>query len=528
MADVITSKRIKKDGKKIMKNVILYERFSSIVQKKGDSLARQSRLCDEWCKKNDGKLIDVFVDEGVSGFKGKHAAVGALSKILKAIESGYIEPNTYLLIENLDRLSREEISTALDRFSSILRAGINIVTLMDGKIFTPESSNNLPDLMWALMTMARANEESATKSKRASSVWLSKRKFVEDGGKPKFRNPNWIDYDPAKQEYKLNKHAASVVLIFELYLKGKSINRVAMDLNELKTAPIGHAKKWTHSTVRWILDSKATFGVLDAKTMYQDDFYPAAIDKETFYKAQSELNRRKNKTGRTRNDKTPNLLTGLARCGVCGETITMQGKIRDGVNFKYLMCSTKRYSHVDNHCTLPNFRYKYVEMILAVILSSIDTLPKSRDDKDNIVRIKTEIDSIDKELEDIANQIDNLIDALAVSKSERIAAKLTQLEQNEVELKRKRNELDIQYNEVTLIEDDEKFEQRIRKLSVNIQSDEYRRELLSVLYKVIDEWKFNANGSIDVVVSGNKIKVNRVKGDVQITFPDRKIMIQTK
>ncbi|EEZ85528.1 hypothetical protein VME_45900 [Vibrio harveyi 1DA3] len=515
-----------------MKNVILYERFSSLGQKKGDSLVRQSRLCDEWCKKNNGKLINAYVDEGVSGFKGKHAAVGALSKILSAIENGYIERDTYLLIENLDRLSREEISTALDRFSSILRAGINIVTLMDGKVFTPESANNLPDLMWALMTMARANEESATKSKRASSVWLSKRKFVEGGGKPKFKTPNWLDYDEKKQEYKLNKHAASVALIFELYLKGKSINRVAMDLNELKTPPIGYSKKWSHSTVRWILDSKQTYGVLDAKTMYQDDFYPAAISKETFYKAQSELNRRKNKTGRTRNDKTPNLLTGLACCGVCGESITMQGKNHSSTgkagNFKYLMCSTKRYSHVESHCGLPNFRYKYVEMILAVILSSIDTLPKSRDDKDNIVRIKTEIESIGEELEDIEKQIDNLIEALAVSKSDRIAAKLAQLEQNEAELKRNREALEVQYNEITLIEDDEKFEQRIRKLSVNIQNDEYRRELLSVLYKVIDEWRFNADGSISVQVSGNKINVSGVKGNVEISFPDRKIMIQTK
>ena len=48
-----------------------------------------------------------FTDAGVSGHKGKNHQTGSLSLFLKACEQGRIARGSYLIVENLDRLSHE-------------------------------------------------------------------------------------------------------------------------------------------------------------------------------------------------------------------------------------------------------------------------------------------------------------------------------------------------------------------------------------------------------------------------------------
>ena len=97
-----------------MKKAIAYMRFSSPGQMSGDSLNRQRRLIAEWLKVNSDYYLDTitYEDLGLSAFKGKHAQSGAFSEFLDAIEHGYILPGTTLLVESLDRLSREKVGEA--------------------------------------------------------------------------------------------------------------------------------------------------------------------------------------------------------------------------------------------------------------------------------------------------------------------------------------------------------------------------------------------------------------------------------
>src|SRR5947207_4529925 len=95
-----------------------YIRFSHPSQAEGDSLRRQTEAAAEWCQKHGVRLDETISlrDLGRSAYTGAHRKNPdrhALAAFLKLVESGKVPRGSYLVIENLDRLSREHIQPAL-------------------------------------------------------------------------------------------------------------------------------------------------------------------------------------------------------------------------------------------------------------------------------------------------------------------------------------------------------------------------------------------------------------------------------
>ena len=125
---------------------VAYVRFSTPEQATGDSRRRQSALTESYAKKHD-LLLDKglnFRDLGVSAFRGKNAKQGGLRSFLDAVEHGLVPSNSYLLVESLDRLSRDQILEAQSVFLQIVTAGVTIVTLIDQRSYSIASLNANP------------------------------------------------------------------------------------------------------------------------------------------------------------------------------------------------------------------------------------------------------------------------------------------------------------------------------------------------------------------------------------------------
>ncbi len=88
-----------------------YLRFSTPEQRHGDSFRRQTDAAAKYAAKHGLMLDDSLrlADEGVSAFRGKNAATGKLSEFLEHVESGEVPKGSYLLVENLDRITRQNI-----------------------------------------------------------------------------------------------------------------------------------------------------------------------------------------------------------------------------------------------------------------------------------------------------------------------------------------------------------------------------------------------------------------------------------
>lgn len=130
------------------KKAYSYIRMSTETQLKGDSLRRQLEASENYAKNNNLELVDSIdglslKDIGVSAYKGKNAQKGVLSVFLDALESDKIPENSVLLIESLDRLSRDKLSEALPQFMSIINKGVEIVTLADNQRYTKEIINQI-------------------------------------------------------------------------------------------------------------------------------------------------------------------------------------------------------------------------------------------------------------------------------------------------------------------------------------------------------------------------------------------------
>ena len=88
-----------------------YIRFSSAAQERGDSLRRQTQGTEAYVQKK-GYTLDTTLhlqDLGVSAFRGVNVREGALAAFLEAVKQGRVKPGSVLIVESLDRLTRDQL-----------------------------------------------------------------------------------------------------------------------------------------------------------------------------------------------------------------------------------------------------------------------------------------------------------------------------------------------------------------------------------------------------------------------------------
>jgi DNA invertase Pin-like site-specific DNA recombinase len=110
----------------------------------------------------------------VSAFTGANVAEGAgLGGFIAAVRAGKVPPGSVLLVEDLDRLSRQAILKSIGLLVELLTAGITIVTLSNQRTYTAATGSG--DLILSIISMERSHEESRIKQIRRLAVWKNKR-----------------------------------------------------------------------------------------------------------------------------------------------------------------------------------------------------------------------------------------------------------------------------------------------------------------------------------------------------------------
>jgi DNA invertase Pin-like site-specific DNA recombinase len=224
-----------------------YVRFSTPDQAKGDSYRRQTEAANEYARRH-GLVLDTeltLTDQGVSAFRGANAKAGALSTFLEAVKDGTIAPGSYLLVENLDRLTRADVLEAQELFTRIIRRGITLVTLFDQRAYSAESVTANPmDLVFSILTMVRGHEESVTKSRRMLAVFERKRL---DAANRTERNPftrmrpAWLRWNETTRQYEVIEDRANIVRdIFAKTDAGWGKHRITNALNEAQVETWGN------------------------------------------------------------------------------------------------------------------------------------------------------------------------------------------------------------------------------------------------------------------------------------------------
>lgn len=260
-----------------MRRAYSYTRFSTPDQAKGDSLRRQTEAVRAYCERKKLLLDDTFnlCDMGVSAFKGKNADVGNLGLFRDAVRTGRVPRGSVLIVESLDRLSREKIGDAHERFRELVKAGITIVTLSPEREYTEESLNSFGSLLEPLFHMSRSHEESAMKSTRLRAVWEEKKRRA--GEKRVTRNgPAWLrPTDDGKGFKVIEKHAKIVRRIYTMARDGHGQSQITATLNRERVQPIGRCTGyWRKAYVTKILQTRAVVGEYQPCILRDGKFIP--------------------------------------------------------------------------------------------------------------------------------------------------------------------------------------------------------------------------------------------------------------
>lgn len=230
-----------------------YIRFSHPDQKKGDTLRRQTAARDAWLDAHPDVDLDTslrMTDEGRSGFRRKNWDTYALAELVAYVKEGRVPPGSFLLVESLDRISREEVGDATELFLSIVNRGVVVVQLTP-VVMEFRRPVNAYSLMFAVMELSRGHGESAIKSERLSAAWGNKKgKARESRSVETTRVPGWLTVKGRRTEGKhkvggsfrvIRPRVKVVERIFRLATEGAGLARIVPRLTKDRAPTWGRA-----------------------------------------------------------------------------------------------------------------------------------------------------------------------------------------------------------------------------------------------------------------------------------------------
>jgi DNA invertase Pin-like site-specific DNA recombinase len=258
------------DGKK---KAALYTRVSTEDQaKEGFSLDAQLDKLRAYCTARDWIIAGEYIDDGYSGRNTRRPAyqrlLDDLTKwdMLLVIKMDRIHRNSknfMLMMENLKKHEKEFVSMteSLDTSTAMGRFVMDIIQ----RIAQLESEQIGERVYDGMAQKARTN-----------------------GGNLGFNIPYGYNY--VNKKLVINREEANnVKYIFNMYLDGKSMKRIADELND-QNIPTKRNKTWRSQTISKILKNPLYCGTFHWGDFEHDHVYPSIINEKLFKKCQFFIN----------------------------------------------------------------------------------------------------------------------------------------------------------------------------------------------------------------------------------------------
>jgi DNA invertase Pin-like site-specific DNA recombinase len=309
---------------------IIYGRVSSEPQLFG--LTRQSKAIKDWIDRHPELNLRIdaeLEDRARSAWKGDNATKddAALASILKQVESGELQPPLMLIMEALDRFSREDKWTANHRLSGLISKGIFVATTADDKIYTRDS--DIGTLIMSIVLLDAAHAHSQSTSDRVSKTKMA---HVQSSMVSKAlihgNVPAWCEPPPKISETNrltrkapvIERHGETILQMYQMALHHGS-DWITRKLIADGVEPFGRSGKWSLRSVKKILRSRAVIGHLESKHGIIENIYDRipGLSDELWLAAQAAQDRRRDAgAGTPFKSQRVNLLAGIGQCAFCG------------------------------------------------------------------------------------------------------------------------------------------------------------------------------------------------------------------
>ena len=313
------------------------------------------------------------MDRGVSAFRSTHQKTGALGAFIDAAEAGTIPPGSILVVEDVDRFSRDTASRAEELLLKLFNQELALGIVRDDVIVDREKYDT--DIGVRVMLLTRrdaANDYSAKLSDRIHNVWDKRRQAWEQNGTlylGRGSRPFWLGDNGTN--FIVDQDAAEIIrLIFKLSTEeNMGSTQIAKRLKELGIrAARGGA--FSAPRVNKVLTDQRVIG---EKVWPNGDvakgYFPRVVDQDLWERNAVTRERRDDNKGRAgRSAVVNNILAGTVYCA-CGAPMSFgqsSQKVRTkrGKSYPYLRCTARR----DGRCTQPAGDLRYDEEFLLLAL----------------------------------------------------------------------------------------------------------------------------------------------------------------
>jgi DNA invertase Pin-like site-specific DNA recombinase len=346
-----------------------YQRVSDPKQTREGrtGLDRQADAFHGFCQRHG--LIpnaDPVVDRGLSAFHGRHRSKGALGAFIAAAEDGQILPGSVLVVEDLDRFSRETASHAEELLLALFKQELALGIVRDDVVV--DRAGYDADLGLRVMLLTRrdaAHDYSKKLSGRISDVWQRRQRDWIESHKPylgKGSRPEWLT-DDGRSFVVIEEAVELVQRMFKLCAEeNMGGTQIAEKLNAEGFKP-ARSDAYGPTRILRILHDRRVLGEKQwPDGTISPDYFPRIIDQTLWDACQKAIDQRHDNKGRHgRGEVIGNLFQGGSYCA-CGRPLHLQtSRNRQGVpTYSILRCAGRR-SHT---CPQPPGDWKYDEEAL--------------------------------------------------------------------------------------------------------------------------------------------------------------------
>ncbi|WP_205299356.1 recombinase family protein [Paraburkholderia sp. Cy-641] len=446
--------------------VYSYLRFSDPKQAAGGSIDRQVEYANRWAAEHQMELDATLSlrDEGLSAYHQRHVKQGALGVFLRAVEDGQVPSGSVLVVEGLDRLSRAEPIQAQAQLAQIVNAGITVVTASDGRAYNRERLKAQPmDLVYSLLVMIRAHEESDTKSKRVkASIRRQCQAWIAGTSRTPIRvgkDPQWVRPAATGGFELIPERAEAVKLVISMFRDGHGAVRTLRALVD-RGLQIGSSGQTQASHIYKVLANRMLLGEksveLDGETYRLESYYPAILSPTEFADLRYLADQRHRRKGK---GEIPGVVTGLGitYCGYCGAPIAAQNLMsrkrmpdgRPAPGHRRLHCvtySTSKGCRESGSCSV-------VPVENAVMLFCADQINLTRllEGDDGASSLSAQLTGARQRIADIETKIQRATDALLSDEGDAPVALIRRLRDMEAQMEIEKREAETIENQLAAL-----------------------------------------------------------------------------
>ncbi len=364
---------------------------------------------------------------------------GNLGKFIAKVKAGEIHKGSVLVIERLDRFSRNYWDVVFPIWLELLQSGLEIYSCVSKTHYTHDAIRKHPMLAsMALLEMAMANDYSANLSNRISKAFKIRYEDCNAGLKMNLGawQPAWIDFHGKKGHPGTLTHNSKAAIVKEIvsrYIAGESMYHIAQNLNDKKEPTLTGQKEWRQGHVHHVLSTPALLGDVSIKEHTFKGYYPPICTPDEWTKLQSRLHDNKHRKGGGGNI-IANLFRNRVKCSVCQHTVSSQ-RISEGYYVYY--CLNHRYNkgHCNAAYTIPITDIEQDFFGLFLQESPSELLGKQTSEHSaRIDTLKSTLAGLDKTIAEVAQYIGK-------HPIREVSAKLTELEAQRRNVKRELDEV---------------------------------------------------------------------------------------